>query len=95
MIEAFLVAGACLYGTGSACDSGEQAFFKYNKLDQFAQKEGDKIKKKYPSLYMTGIVIGAGIQKKYDACLYGPIWGHVDVSNMNNQTYLLLFKRGF
>lgn len=95
MIEAFLVAGACLYGTGQACDSGEQAFFKYNKLDTLVQKEGDKIKKQFPNLYMMGIVLGAGVQKKYDACLWGPVWGQIDVSNVNNQTYKLIYKLGF
>ena len=95
MIEAFLVAGACLYGNGNGCDSGEQAFFKYNKLDKMAQEQGEIIKKKAPSLYITGIVIGAAIQKKYDACLYGPIWGHVDLSNPNNESFRLIYKFGF
>lgn len=95
MIEAFLVAGACLYGTGSSCDSGEQAFFKYNKLDTWAQTEGEKIRKQHPSLYMMGIVIGAAAEKRYDACLWGPIWGQVEAPSMSNQTYRLIYKMGF
>lgn len=95
-IESLVVASVCFgSGNNTACDSSEQAYIKYYKLDSLAQEVGDKVKKKYPSLYFMGVSGAAMFQKKYNAILYRNISAEINFTNPQDERFIIYYKYGF
>ena len=92
MIMEAIVSISCAYGNNESCMAGLDKYVKYNKLDTQAQIIEENVKKKYPSLHLTGTILSVASQKKYNFMIYRDIWYNGDYSDNNNQKNMIIFK---
>lgn len=92
---ALLIAAGCFYGNGNSCDSAGQGYIKYYHLDQKAQYAADQIKRAYPSTEYTGVMLLAGMQRKYKGIVYKNIGFDLDYSTPSQPKTVIFYKYGF
>lgn len=95
MILEGVVAAACFYGNGEACNSSLHGYVKHHKLDERAQVIEQNVKRRYPGAHFMAMTAGTIVHKKYNFMLYRNIWYNGDLSNPNDIKNMLIFKYSY
>lgn len=95
MIMEGLVALSCAYGSGESCLAGLTNYATYNKLDKQAEEIGRNVKRKWPVVYHSGVILAATTQRKYNAILHRNVALNFDYSDLQDQKTVIYFKYSF
>lgn len=90
-----IIAANCYWGDNDGCQNSLQAYVKYTHIDEKSQVITDEIKKEFPAIYVAGILVGAGVQRKYKTMITGNIGLELDVVDTNNPKETVFWKYSF
>lgn len=95
MIFEALVAASCSYGNSDACNASLTGYAKFYKLDERAQVIEQNVKKKYPAIHFTGVVLGSAVQRKYQVMLYRNVWLIADYSDIGKGQTIVQYRYSY
>ena len=90
-----IISAACIYGNGDACKAGVDGYVKYNHLDDRFNEFSRKIKKAYPEVYYSGIVVASAVKRQYNGIIYKNIGFNIDLGNPDDKRFTIFYKYGF
>lgn len=70
MLEILIITGCLASNNNEACMKMGEAYYHYEKLDIMVENVNDRIKRKYPSFFLTASLLSSIEHRKFNVPVY-------------------------